>query len=139
MGIFRHDLQLPPKQLAFLFVPSFTSLSILRKPGMIVRRVFLISFVLLTSCAAQDPAQFFNPLIGTAKGGHVFPGATLAWGSVKAGPAVYPTRIRQDMSAMGYQSAVNFHFRYQLTRQTRRRHRGRVVLGKLPVLASYQY
>ncbi|KAJ6545737.1 glycosyl hydrolase family 92-domain-containing protein, partial [Mycena capillaripes] len=34
---------------------------------------------------AQDPAQFVNPLIGTKDGGHVFAGATLPWGSVKAG------------------------------------------------------
>ncbi|KAF8197706.1 glycosyl hydrolase family 92-domain-containing protein [Mycena galopus ATCC 62051] len=40
---------------------------------------------LLTSCISQDPAQFVNPLIGTANGGHVFSGATLPWGSVKAG------------------------------------------------------
>ncbi|KAJ6571305.1 glycosyl hydrolase family 92-domain-containing protein [Mycena capillaripes] len=50
-----------------------------------VRRTIVLCFVLLTSCAAQDPAQFVNPLIGTANGGHVFPGATLPWGSVKAG------------------------------------------------------
>ncbi|KAJ7025801.1 alpha-1,2-mannosidase, putative subfamily [Mycena alexandri] len=40
---------------------------------------------LLTVGAAQDPAQFVNPFIGTKNGGHVFPGATLPWGSVKAG------------------------------------------------------
>ncbi|KAJ7227841.1 glycosyl hydrolase family 92-domain-containing protein [Mycena haematopus] len=34
---------------------------------------------------AQDPAQFVNPFIGTSNGGHVFSGATLPWGSVKAG------------------------------------------------------
>jgi putative alpha-1,2-mannosidase len=40
---------------------------------------------LLTLVAAQDPAQFVNPFIGTEKGGHVFPGATLPWGSAKPG------------------------------------------------------
>ncbi|KAJ7790576.1 alpha-1,2-mannosidase, putative subfamily [Mycena olivaceomarginata] len=40
---------------------------------------------LLTFVAAQDPAQFVNPFIGTEKGGHVFPGATLPWGSAKPG------------------------------------------------------
>ena len=33
-----------------------------------------------------DPAQHVNPLIGTKNGGHVFAGATLPFGSVKAGP-----------------------------------------------------
>lgn len=39
----------------------------------------------VASAAAQDPAQFVNPFIGTKNGGHVFSGATLPWGSVKAG------------------------------------------------------
>ncbi|TFY74391.1 hypothetical protein EWM64_g9622, partial [Hericium alpestre] len=34
--------------------------------------------------AAADPAQYVNQLIGTANGGHVFAGATLPFGSVKA-------------------------------------------------------
>ncbi|KAJ7097271.1 alpha-1,2-mannosidase, putative subfamily [Mycena belliarum] len=34
----------------------------------------------------RDPAQYVDPLIGTLNGGHVFAGATLPWGSVKAGP-----------------------------------------------------
>ncbi|KAJ7694666.1 alpha-1,2-mannosidase, putative subfamily [Mycena rosella] len=40
---------------------------------------------IVASTAAQDPAQFVNPFIGTKNGGHVFSGATLPWGSVKAG------------------------------------------------------
>ncbi|KAJ6496068.1 alpha-1,2-mannosidase, putative subfamily [Mycena sanguinolenta] len=51
-----------------------------------VWRVLLVPAVLLVSAAAQDPAQFVNPFIGTKSGGHVFPGATLPWGAVKAGP-----------------------------------------------------
>ncbi|KAF7308199.1 Alpha-1-2-mannosidase family protein [Mycena chlorophos] len=35
--------------------------------------------------AAADPAQYVNAFIGTLNGGHVFAGATLPWGSVKAG------------------------------------------------------
>ncbi|KAF8200506.1 glycosyl hydrolase family 92-domain-containing protein [Mycena galopus ATCC 62051] len=47
----------------------------------------VLSFVLALVAAqdAADPAQFVNPFIGTQNGGHVFPGATLPWGSVKAG------------------------------------------------------
>ncbi|KAF7335658.1 Glycoside hydrolase family 92 protein [Mycena venus] len=48
-----------------------------------VQHIGLLSALLLVS--AQDPAQFVNPFIGTKSGGHVFPGATLPWGSVKAG------------------------------------------------------
>ncbi|KAJ7610617.1 glycosyl hydrolase family 92-domain-containing protein [Mycena polygramma] len=32
-----------------------------------------------------DPARWVNPFIGTSNGGHAFAGATLPWGSVKAG------------------------------------------------------
>ncbi|KAJ7150852.1 glycosyl hydrolase family 92-domain-containing protein [Mycena crocata] len=45
----------------------------------------VLSATLLTLVCAQDPAQFVNPFIGTTNGGHAFPGATLPWGSVKAG------------------------------------------------------
>ncbi|KAA1467905.1 alpha-1,2-mannosidase, putative subfamily [Dentipellis sp. KUC8613] len=38
----------------------------------------------LSPGAAADPAQYVNQLIGTANGGHVFAGATLPFGSVKA-------------------------------------------------------
>ncbi|EJD51200.1 alpha-1,2-mannosidase, putative subfamily [Auricularia subglabra TFB-10046 SS5] len=34
--------------------------------------------------AQAGPTQFVNQFIGTTNGGHVFPGATLPWGSVKA-------------------------------------------------------
>ncbi|KAJ6620672.1 glycosyl hydrolase family 92-domain-containing protein [Mycena sp. CBHHK59/15] len=49
-------------------------------------KALLVSFAaaVLASAATQDPAQFVNPFIGTKNGGHVFPGATLPWGSVKA-------------------------------------------------------
>ncbi|KAJ6546997.1 glycosyl hydrolase family 92-domain-containing protein [Mycena capillaripes] len=46
-------------------------------------RVVLPAAVVV-SVAAQDPAQFVNAFIGTSNGGHVFAGATLPWGSVKA-------------------------------------------------------
>jgi putative alpha-1,2-mannosidase len=49
------------------------------------QRVLILSAVVLVPVAAQDPAKFVNPFIGTINGGHVFSGATLPWGSVKAG------------------------------------------------------
>ncbi|KAJ7181028.1 alpha-1,2-mannosidase, putative subfamily [Mycena filopes] len=45
----------------------------------------VLSATFVASAAAQDPAQFVNAFIGTKNGGHVFSGATLPWGSVKAG------------------------------------------------------
>ncbi|KAJ7742828.1 alpha-1,2-mannosidase, putative subfamily, partial [Mycena metata] len=45
----------------------------------------VLSAAVVVSVAAQDPAQFVNAFIGTKNGGHVFSGATLPWGSVKAG------------------------------------------------------
>ncbi|KAJ7464473.1 alpha-1,2-mannosidase, putative subfamily [Mycena latifolia] len=47
--------------------------------------LFVASAAVFAFAAAQDPAQFVNPFIGTKNGGHVFSGATLPWGSVKAG------------------------------------------------------
>ncbi|KAJ7763671.1 alpha-1,2-mannosidase, putative subfamily [Mycena maculata] len=44
-----------------------------------------LSATIVAFAAAQDTAQFVNQFIGTKNGGHVFSGATLPWGSVKAG------------------------------------------------------
>ncbi|KAI0296922.1 glycoside hydrolase family 92 protein [Multifurca ochricompacta] len=44
---------------------------------------FLPLFFSLVQC--QDPASFVNLFIGTTKGGHAFPGATLPHGMVKVG------------------------------------------------------
>ncbi|KAK7024945.1 alpha-1-2-mannosidase family protein [Favolaschia claudopus] len=46
----------------------------------------VLSGIAVASAATVDVAQFVNPFIGTSDGGHVFAGATLPWGSVKAGP-----------------------------------------------------
>ncbi|KAJ7210446.1 alpha-1,2-mannosidase, putative subfamily [Mycena pura] len=48
-------------------------------------RVALSAAAVVLAAAQSDPAQFVNAFIGTKNGGHVFPGATLPWGSVKAG------------------------------------------------------
>ncbi|KAJ7745384.1 glycosyl hydrolase family 92-domain-containing protein [Mycena olivaceomarginata] len=44
-----------------------------------------IAIIGQTQMSDENPTQFVNPLIGTKDGGHVFSGATLPWGSVKAG------------------------------------------------------
>ncbi|KAJ7025795.1 alpha-1,2-mannosidase, putative subfamily [Mycena alexandri] len=51
-----------------------------------MKRLLIVFVFLGISLATQDPAQIVDPFIGTIDGGHVFPGATLPWGSVKAGP-----------------------------------------------------
>ena len=52
-----------------------------------VSATFLVAFISAVSAASNaDPAQHVNPFIGTMNGGHVFAGATLPYGSVKAGP-----------------------------------------------------
>lgn len=45
----------------------------------------LVVPLLNTLLSAADSAQYVNPFIGTKNGGHVFSGATLPFGSVKAG------------------------------------------------------
>lgn len=41
---------------------------------------FLLQSLLVTAQNGSDVLRFVNPLIGTANGGHVFPGATLPFG-----------------------------------------------------------
>jgi putative alpha-1,2-mannosidase len=43
---------------------------------------------LLKASPLPHPLDLINPLIGTANGGHVFPGATLPFGMAKAGADV---------------------------------------------------
>jgi putative alpha-1,2-mannosidase len=43
---------------------------------------------LLSSSSLPHPLNLVDPLIGTANGGHVFPGATLPFGMAKAGADV---------------------------------------------------
>ncbi|KAI5303983.1 hypothetical protein KEM56_006988 [Ascosphaera pollenicola] len=50
-----------------------------------LRSTVLHGFVALSSASHGD-INLVDPLIGTTKGGHVFPGATLPFGMVKAGP-----------------------------------------------------
>jgi len=50
--------------------------------------VFVTVFTLTSASQSQfisDPASLVNLFIGTTNGGHVFPGATLPHGMVKAG------------------------------------------------------
>lgn len=51
-------------------------------------RLFTISFALLAPVLllAQDPARFVRPIIGTAKMGHTYPGATVPFGMVQLSP-----------------------------------------------------
>ena len=50
--------------------------------------LFLVAMVLLTSASAQTTnyTRWVNPLIGTQKMGHTFPGATVPFGSVQLSP-----------------------------------------------------
>ncbi|EJD51198.1 alpha-1,2-mannosidase, putative subfamily [Auricularia subglabra TFB-10046 SS5] len=49
-----------------------------------MKSITALSFALGLAQAGAGPTQFVNQFIGTTNGGHVFPGATLPWGSVKA-------------------------------------------------------
>ena len=47
---------------------------------------FLLSVAVLAHGQSQDYSQYVNPLIGTEKMGHTFPGATVPFGSVQLSP-----------------------------------------------------
>ena len=58
------------------------------------------------ACAAavaqqHDRASYVNPLIGTANGGNVFPGATMPFGMVQFSPEASPVSPRHPIAAPG--------------------------------------
>ena len=57
----------------------------------------------LSSLAAdhRDPASYVNPLVGTANGGNVFPGATMPFGMVQFSPEATPVNARRMIAAPG--------------------------------------
>ncbi|WP_263384851.1 GH92 family glycosyl hydrolase [Granulicella arctica] len=50
---------------------------------------------------AQDRAALVNPLIGTANGGNVFPGATMPFGMVQFSPEATPVNAKRMIAAPG--------------------------------------
>ena len=50
---------------------------------------------------SQDRASFVNPLIGTANGGNVFPGATMPFGMVQFSPEAAPVNAKRMIAAPG--------------------------------------
>ena len=60
-------------------------------------------FLLLTFCTASLFAQsdLVNPLIGTANGGNVFPGASMPFGMVQFTPEATPVNLKRHIAAPG--------------------------------------
>lgn len=50
---------------------------------------------------AQDRASLVNPLVGTANGGNVFPGATMPFGMVQFSPEATPVNQKRMIAAPG--------------------------------------
>jgi len=69
------------------------------------RRLFAALLAIsLTSCLhaqQRDRASWVNPLIGTANGGNVFPGATMPFGMVQFSPEATPVSKRRPIAAPG--------------------------------------
>ncbi len=72
-------------------------------------RLYVVCFLVL-ACAASlvraqlpvaDPAGEVNPLIGTANGGNVFPGATMPFGMVQFSPEATPVNPKRPIAAPG--------------------------------------
>jgi predicted alpha-1,2-mannosidase len=63
---------------------------------------FTVSGLNFTANAQQrDRASWVNPLIGTANGGNVFPGATMPFGMVQFSPEATPVNKRRPIAAPG--------------------------------------
>lgn len=63
-----------------------------------------IAMTALYPCAGaqeQDRSSWVNPLIGTANGGNVFPGATMPFGMVQFSPEATPVNKRRPIAAPG--------------------------------------
>lgn len=64
----------------------------------------LVAATAISSSAAASPADrasYVNPLIGTANGGNVFPGATMPFGMVQFSPEATPVNLKRMIAAPG--------------------------------------
>jgi predicted alpha-1,2-mannosidase len=64
----------------------------------------LVAVVVVGMCGsadAQDRASLVNPLVGTANGGNVFPGATMPFGMVQFSPEATPVNLKRMIAAPG--------------------------------------
>ncbi len=77
-----------------------------RKPHLLDKTLLLLPLLLAFApwALAQqtgDPTALVNPLIGTAHGGNVFPGATVPFGMVQFSPEASPVRADRPIAAPG--------------------------------------
>ncbi|WP_254060011.1 GH92 family glycosyl hydrolase [Granulicella sp. L56] len=56
---------------------------------------------LLSAAGVADRASLVNPLVGTANGGNVFPGATMPFGMVQFSPEATPVNLKRMIAAPG--------------------------------------
>ena len=61
----------------------------------------LISILCAPAVSQQDRAALVNPLVGTANGGNVFPGATMPFGMVQFSPEATPVNEKRMIAAPG--------------------------------------
>ena len=55
----------------------------------------------MAAADSKDAASYVNPLVGTANGGNVFPGATMPFGMVQFSPEATPVNARRMIAAPG--------------------------------------
>ncbi len=55
----------------------------------------------LAAASPTDRASYVNPLVGTANGGNVFPGATMPFGMVQFSPEATPVNVKRMIAAPG--------------------------------------
>jgi putative alpha-1,2-mannosidase len=76
----------------FVRVSLLNTLSVLLLAG---------STLFAENAIAQDRASLVNPLVGTANGGNVFPGATMPFGMVQFSPEATPVNQKRMIAAPG--------------------------------------
>jgi len=68
------------------------------------------------AASGQDRASYVNPLIGTANGGNVFPGAAMPFGMVQFSPEATPVNAKRMIAAPGgYEYRANAIRGFSLT------------------------
>ncbi len=91
--------------MAGRFIDYATVMNLMR--GAVLPKLFaaalmtVVAASTLHAAGVADRASLVNPLIGTANGGNVFPGATMPFGMVQFSPEATPVNLKRMIAAPG--------------------------------------
>jgi predicted alpha-1,2-mannosidase len=90
---------------AWRFIYYATVMNLMR--GSVIPKLFVAALMTvvatssLNAAGVADRASLVNPLVGTANGGNVFPGATMPFGMVQFSPEATPVNLKRMIAAPG--------------------------------------